>query len=280
MAAPNRPRTPLRPPAPYRPQSATPAVPGTPAAPAASAPVANSAPRPAPRVPPPVARTAAAIPLQRAIAAPPMRAVQRSEDPYGKYYPKKIAKKTPRRAAAREHTVINTQPRLSKREQAIVGVVTGPGNPGYNPVKDSFQHPVWDGRRGSLRWYANVQNAMAPLQAAGCQIGKSGCTGGGDSIDHKPDYATAQSGLTRYVVCDGMHHFSACYKEDALDTYNGENPSNTAALNVDHSKLQWSCTHCNSSKSGQRGVYENPPRWIEPCPGGCGYVFKGEESST
>lgn len=192
-------------------------------------------------------------------------------NPYAKSYDKHVETKRPSRKAAREHKVIRSGPRLTDRQR-------GPGRdaprrPTYLPPRDSLGNLVWDGRRAGLGWYTNVKAAMANANPGACQIAKSGCTGGADAIDHKDDFATVQSGLARYEVCDGRNHFSAVYKDDALDSYNGGNTSNSAQPHL--GGLQWSCTQCNSSKSGRKGVYENVPVWIMACPGSCGYTPRG-----
>jgi hypothetical protein len=205
------------------------------------------------------------------------------ENPYQKQYAKKGAA-SPRlgRVAKEKHTLVNTNPRLSKREKKIVGIVGGSEKPGYNPVKDKQGHKVWDGQRKGLTWYDNVKAAMAASQAGGCTVNRGGCTGAADGIDHVKDFADEQTGLTRYVVCDGMHHFSACYREETLDLYNGGNTKTTPVGSVDTSNLQWACTICNSGKNGTKGVYTNIPNWSGVCPareGDCGYNFRGEAAT-
>jgi hypothetical protein len=207
--------------------------------------------------------------------------VQRAdEDIYKKNY-KKRAPVTPRlsRKAKTEHKTVRSG-KPSQRAQRLAGIVTGPSDPGYLPLRDQglvVRNAVWDGRRNSLYWFDNVKAAMAAVQVQ-CDIQKASCTGGADGIDHIQDFADLQTGLTRYVICDGNHHFSAVYKEDALVLFNGGNAKATAVLNVDATNLQWSCTNCNSSKNGTKGVYENIPKWIEACPGNCGYSFRGQEA--
>jgi hypothetical protein len=152
--------------------------------------------------------------------------------------------------------------------------------PNYKPTKDKKGNLIWDGVRQGLGWYGNVKEAMAASESDGCQLMRFGCTGEAESIDHITDFATLQSGLPRYLVCDGTHHFSAVYKEDASDLYNGRNKANKSTSDVDTRNFQWSCKPCNSSKSGKQGLYENAPRWIERCPGeDCQYVPWGKQAN-
>lgn len=202
------------------------------------------------------------------------------EDIYKKTYKKRPAptQRLARKAKTEHKTVQSGKP--SQRTQRLAGIVTGPSNPGYIPVRDNgllVRNAVWDGRRASLSWFDNVKTAMAAIQV-NCDIQKASCTGATDGIDHIVDFADLQTGLTRYVICDGNHHFSGVYKEDALELFNGGNSKTTAAASVDTSNLRWSCTSCNSSKGGTKGVYENIPKWISACPGNCGYTFKGQQS--
>ncbi|WP_437283493.1 hypothetical protein WME90_23835 [Sorangium sp. So ce375] len=150
--------------------------------------------------------------------------------------------------------------------------------PRYMPRKDTEGNDIWNGQRQGLGWYPNVKKEMADSKNDGCQVQGNNCTDEAQSIDHIKDFATLQTDLPRYVVCDGKNHFSAAYKEDARDLYNGGNTADESDINT--SNFQWSCTPCNSSKSGKKGLYENAPQWIEPCPGeDCEYVPRGEETT-
>lgn len=223
---------------------------------------------------PPVAGTMATI--QRAMPSSSSRRGGGDKDddnPYRKFFPKLVTIKKSKRAAARRHKVVTTSDRLSKRQKAVLGEKEDslPVRPNYVPPKDSLNNAIWDGQRAGLDFSGPVKLAMAATKAGGCQIRIPGtCTGGADSIDHVEDFATVQAGLDRYVICDGHHHWSACYKADAQDCYDA---GGNAA------RLQWACTQCNSSKNGARGRYENQPTWLCRCPGDCDYSFKGEEAS-
>lgn len=182
-------------------------------------------------------------------------------NPYAKSYKKHVETKRPKRKAAQEHTTIRGGPRLPERQRRTEGAVSQ--RPSYLPGSDALGNQVWDGGCAGLGWYASVKAAMDNANPGSCQIGKSGCTG-------RADFATVQAGLAPYEVCDGRHRFPAVYKTDVLDALNGGNTDTTAQPDV--SGLQWSCTHCNSSKSCRKGVYENVPVWTGTCPGNCGYT--------
>jgi hypothetical protein len=111
----------------------------------------------------------------------------------------------------------------------------------------------WNGYRSTLRFTPATMAVMRRSRAS-CRIRKAGCTDRATSLDHKIDFASTQSGLPPRVYCDGAYHWSGILHEDAMADYN--NLSN----------LQWSCTSCNSSKSGVKGLY-SPPRFEEECPG-------------
>jgi hypothetical protein len=193
------------------------------------------------------------------------RTIQRAEEnPYKKEYTSGAMKKTSDRTSARNSPYGVKAPR-SARLQARGG---GGVRPNYTPPKDSAGNLIWDGGRSGLSWSATITAAMAGTAAGGCQIGGPLCTGAANAIDHITDFADMQSSITQYLICDGAHHWKACYKDDAISVYNnGDDPSN----------MQWSCTQCNSQKSGARGRYENQPQWVEQCPGGaCTYAPWGE----
>lgn len=272
VPAPHPTRTPPAPPAPYSPPR--------PAALQAKTPPGVNTQRPAAAAPPnPVhVRTQKPAPV-----APPShataRVIQRSKEgrgqkkpldnPYKKQYNQPVGVKKPKRKAAQNHTLIKGPPQPTKRLQ-VKHKIQAPLviRPTYVPPKDSAGNKIWNGERAGVGWSQQIRNAMAPSQANGCQINKGGCTGGADGIDHMSDFATEQSGLTQYKICDGNHHWKACYKQDAVDLFNNYG---------DASNFQWACTQCNSEKSGAKGLYLNHPQWLGACPGNCGYAFKGEQ---
>ncbi|BBM86675.1 eCIS core domain-containing protein [Candidatus Uabimicrobium amorphum] len=117
----------------------------------------------------------------------------------------------------------------------------------------------WNGFRGELHFDAATKKYMATLKIYGCKIQGSQCTGKADAIDHKVDFATTQTMLPTYEYCDGNYHWEGVLFEDAKKDYNDTN------------NLQWSCTSCNSSKSGARGLYSPPlfrGKCVGTCPGG------------
>lgn len=161
-----------------------------------------------------------------------------------------------------------TKDKRTARQKAKDGVTGGAvAEPNYKPTKDSAGNKIWDGSRNSLKFSTTIETAMAATKGGGCQIGSSGCTGNANAIDHKKPFSEVQSSFDRYVICDGTHHWSAVYKDDADSGYNNDD---------DPSGFQWSCTSCNSKKNGTKGIDKNPSKWKGACPGGCGYVFQGE----
>ena len=119
---------------------------------------------------------------------------------------------------------------------------------------DKYGQHFWNGFRGGLSWNAITNGLMAPLKAGGCQVQTAICTGNADGIDHIQDFATVSAGLATETYCDGNHHWEGVPLVDAKAAYNDTN------------NLQWSCTKCNSSKSGARGMY-TPVTYVEDCPG-------------
>jgi hypothetical protein len=228
--------------------------------------------------PPRTSARPAAPPIQPKLSA---GVVQRADEdnPYKKRYTSNVPGVSQRlsRKAKTEHKLVHPKKPSRRQVANLGGVLNRDFDPGYKPGKDSAGNKIWDGQRSGLGWYDNVQNAMNAIRV-NCGIGRGGCTGNADSIDHVTDFADLQSGLTRYVVCDGLHHFSACYKVDALDLFNGGNTDTTANNDLDLTNFNWSCTQCNSGKNGKKGLYQNQPRWIKKCPGACGYSFRGEQS--
>jgi hypothetical protein len=123
----------------------------------------------------------------------------------------------------------------------------------YIPPREKGGKKIWDGRRDGLGFGPNVMDTMPDRATSGCFHQYSGCTGIAEAIDHKVPFSRRQSELPRYRICDGRNHFDACFKDEVQQEY-------------DAPELVWSCTKCNSSKSGDKGLYENQPRFIEPCP--------------
>ena len=215
---------------------------------------------------PPVYRPTTKKIVQPKLITTTPRTIQRMEEnPYEKQYASYAPEKTSKRAKAKASPYGRKGAR-SARLQAKSG---GGIRPGYTPAKDSLGNLIWDGSRSGLSWSATISGAMALTKGGGCQVLSNVCTGAADGIDHKNDFAELQSEITLYVICDGTNHWTACYKQDAVAMYNNyDNPDN----------MRWSCTQCNSQKGGHKGVYENQPKWRGPCPGGCGYAFRGEEA--
>ncbi len=192
--------------------------------------------------------------------------IQKADDnPYKKNYKTYTPLKAMDRASAKNSPYGGGKSSKSARLQAQSG---GGVRPNYVPRQDSLANDIWDGSRNSLSWSATITGAMAGSKGGGCQVQKNLCTGRADGIDHITDFADLQTGIDTYKICDGTNHWKASYKADAEAVYNnGNDPSN----------MRWSCTKCNSQKSGVKGRYENQPVWIEACPGACGYAFQGEE---
>ena len=137
--------------------------------------------------------------------------------------------------------------------QVSLGADPSRGGVNYKPPTEKGGKKIWDGQRSSLGFSSGVADTI-PDKDKGCHHQKPGCTGGADGIDHLDPFSERQSGLTRYLICDGRNHFEACLKEEAQEMY-------------DAYPLVWSCTKCNSSKGGKKGLYENPPQFKEACPG-------------
>jgi len=159
----------------------------------------------------------------------------------------------PKRKAAKENPFA-PQPghQPTKRQLSLGAKPKEVVNVNYIPPKDKGGNKIWDGQRGSMSFSPKVAGTMPPR--VGCFHKKSGCTGGADAIDHQNPFSERQAGLPRYIICDGRNHFEACLKDEAQEMY-------------DAAPLVWSCTSCNSSKGGKKGLYENRPTFIEACPG-------------
>ncbi|SHH09938.1 hypothetical protein SAMN05428948_2764 [Massilia sp. CF038] len=127
-------------------------------------------------------------------------------------------------------------------------------------VKPSPQHTdkagnkYWTGFRNGLGWTTATQNHMNQSKGSGCQISSSICTGKADGIDHIDDFATVSAGLEPVEYCDGNDHWEGVPLDVVKTAYN------------DLANLRWSCTQCNSSKSGAKGLYTNVTH-TGKCPG-------------
>lgn len=145
--------------------------------------------------------------------------------------------------------------------------------PHYKPVIDKHRRKLWKGSRAGLGWFDNVKSAMDSINDGSCQIEGDGCTGGADAIDHVKDFATEQTGLETRLVCDGKHHWRAILLVDAQELYNGgfqdddDIEGDDGALARLRKAFVWSCTHCNSSKSGKKGHDGGAAIWQKACPG-------------
>jgi hypothetical protein len=145
--------------------------------------------------------------------------------------------------------------------------------PHYEPLHDKHGRKLWKGSRAGLGWFDNVKTAMISVDDGSCQIKGDGCTGGSDAIDHVKDFATEQTGLETSLICDGKHHWKAILLSDAQQLYNGGFDDDDDFENDDGAlaRLQkafvWSCTHCNSSKSGKKGLDGGAAIWQKACPG-------------
>lgn len=146
--------------------------------------------------------------------------------------------------------------------------------PSHKPVIDKHGTKLWKGVRSGLGWFGNVKSAMDSVDDGTCKIGAGGaCTGASDAIDHVKDFATEQTGLETQLVCDGAHHWQAILLSEAQQLYNGgfdpddDIESDGGAMTRLQKAFVWSCTHCNSSKSGKKGLDGGAPKWVEACPG-------------
>lgn len=145
--------------------------------------------------------------------------------------------------------------------------------PNYQPPADKRGNKLWKGSRASLGWFDNVKTAMDSVNDDTCHIEGDDCTGTADAIDHVKDFATEQTGLETSLICDGNHHWDAILLSDAQQLYNGgfDSAQDIAADRGAMTRLQkafvWSCTHCNSSKSGKKGLDGGQAIWKGACPG-------------
>lgn len=166
---------------------------------------------------------------------------------------------------------------LANRDRRTVRQRGGPKpvavRPHYVPVTDKHGRKLWKGSRAGLGWFDNVKSAMDSVNDGSCQIEGDGCTGGADAIDHVKDFATEQTGLETELVCDGKHHWRAILLSKAQRLYNGgfrdddDIEGDDGALARLQKAFVWSCTHCNSSKSGKKGLDGGAAIWQKACPG-------------
>lgn len=123
----------------------------------------------------------------------------------------------------------------------------------YVPPKEKGGKSIWNGFRGGLDFSPGVADSV-PGKDQGCYHQGQNCTDDAEAIDHLRPFSERQTELGRYFICDGRNHFEACFLTEAQEAYDAE-------------PLVWSCTKCNSSKGGPKGLYENAPRFTEECPG-------------
>jgi hypothetical protein len=219
---------------------------------------------------PPVYRPVAKKIVQPKMASPKflgssVRTIQRAEEPpkrpenpYSKdhQFQGKTKKVRSSKRASAQASPYGEKAIRSDRVRARMG---GSGiRPASAPTKDNAGRRIWDGARKSLRFTDTINTAMAATAAGGCQIQDPGCTHGADAIDHIVSFADRQSEIEQNEYCDGNNHWVISYLDDAMAIYNN---------NDDPSNMQWSCTKCNSAKSGAQGLYQNQPTWGGPCPG-------------
>jgi hypothetical protein len=173
---------------------------------------------------------------------------------------------------AKEESGLATRDRRTERQRG--GAKPVAVRPHYQPVVDKYGRKLWKGSRSGLGWFDNVTTAMASVDDGTCKIVKDdGCTGESEAIDHVKDFATEQTGLEIELVCDGRHHWRAILLSEAQQLYNGgfDDEQDIAGDRSAMTRLQkafaWSCTHCNSSKGGKKGLDGGQAIWQEACPG-------------
>jgi hypothetical protein len=174
--------------------------------------------------------------------------------------------------SAKEKSGLATRDRRTARQRG--GPKPVAVRPHYQPPEDKRGRKLWKGSRSSLGWFGNVKSAMDSIDDGTCQIVKDDdCTGVSQAIDHVKDFATEQTGLETEIVCDGKHHWKAILLSEAQQLYNG-GFSADADIEGDDGEMAslqkafvWSCTHCNSSKSGKKGLDGGTAIWQQACPG-------------
>jgi|GEM_PF-6505875 len=176
----------------------------------------------------------------------------------------------PRGRASKSGNKFASRSKLTSRQRGGKKPMAEP--PNYAPTKDKYGEKIWKGTRAGLTWFDNVEKAMALSRDDGCQLQSSDdCTGAADAIDHVEDFATVQTGLETSDVCDGKNHWRAIMLDTAKVAYNGGFAPDTAIKGAKLTKLgktfAWSCTQCNSSKSGKKGLDAGTAAWLGECPG-------------
>lgn len=174
--------------------------------------------------------------------------------------------------SAKEKSGFATRDRRTVRQRG--GAKPVAVRPHYQPVVDKHKRKLWKGSRAGLGWFDNVKTAMDSVDDGTCKIVRdAGCTGISEGIDHVKDFATEQTGLETELVCDGAHHWKAILLSQAQQLYNGgfDDEADIASDGGAMTRLQkafaWSCTHCNSGKSGKKGLDGGQAIWQEACPG-------------
>ncbi|MDQ1744480.1 MAG: hypothetical protein QOE23_2819 [Pseudonocardiales bacterium] len=174
--------------------------------------------------------------------------------------------------SAKEKSGLATRDRRTARQRG--GPKPVAVRPHYQPVADKYDRKLWKGSRAGLGWFDNVKSALDSVDDGTCKIVKDDdCTGVSEAIDHVKDFATEQTGLETEIVCDGEHHWRAILLSEAQQLYNGGFASdakikgNKGAMTRLGKAFVWSCTHCNSSKSGKKGLDGGQAIWQEACPG-------------
>lgn len=177
-----------------------------------------------------------------------------------------------RSRSAKQKSGLGSRDRRTNRQRG--GPRSASERPLHEPVEDKRGRKLWKGSRASLGWFANVKSAMDSIDDGTCKIRRGGCTGGSDAIDHVKDFATEQTGLETRLICDGAHHWKAILLSDAQRLYNGGFRDDDVIEGDDGELARlkkafvWSCTHCNSSKSGKKGRDGGAAVWQKACPGG------------
>lgn len=173
---------------------------------------------------------------------------------------------------AKQRSTFATRDRRTARQRG--GSKPVAARPHYQPGPDKHGRKLWKGSRSGLGWFDNVKSAMDSLDDGTCKIAKDeDCTGASEAIDHVKDFATEQTGLETRIVCDGKHHWRAILLSDAQQLYNGgfaadaDIEGDAGALARLGRAFVWSCTHCNSSKSGKKGLDGGAAIWQHACPG-------------
>ncbi len=176
----------------------------------------------------------------------------------------------PRSRASKKGNKFASRSKLTSRQRGGKKPMAEP--PKYAPTKDKYGDKIWKGTRAGLTWFDSVKDGMELSRAGGCQLQSSDdCTGAADSIDHVEDFATVQTGLETSDVCDGKNHWKAIMLDTAKLAYNGGFDPDEAIAGDELTRLgktfEWSCTPCNSKKSGKKGLDIGAAAWLGECPG-------------